>query len=139
MTTRSARFRRRNAARGPLSLVALVALATAPLGLGSCASAPDAVLETGGRSLHCPRRELEVVLNRETPRVREYAVACNFMVTRVHCTNDGCRPAPVEPPCVGDLPCFEEDPLTLEWRLPKSEVVAYGSLVGSGTAPPPRK
>jgi hypothetical protein len=26
----------------------------------------------------------------------------------------------VKPPCIGDMPCFEEDPVTLEWRLPKS-------------------
>lgn len=93
----------------------------------SCASAPDAVLETGSRALRCPRRELEVALNRETSEVREYAVACNFMYTRVHCTNEGCRPAPAEPPCVGKLPCFEEDPMTLEWRLPERERLAYAA------------
>ena len=90
----------------------------------SCASTPDAVLDAGARNLHCPRRELEVVLNRETPRVREYAVACNFMYTRVDCSDAGCRPAPVEPPCVGKLPCFEEDPITLEWRLPEKAKLA---------------
>ena len=91
----------------------------------SCVSAPDAVLETGGGNLHCPKSDLEVVLNRQTPAVREYAVACNFMYTRVHCTDSGCRPAPLEPPCVGNLPCFEEDPVTLEWRLPEKERAAY--------------
>jgi hypothetical protein len=97
------------------------------LSLASCASAPDAVLETGGRNLHCPRSDLEVVLNRETALVREYAVACNFMYTRVHCTKTGCRSAPLEPPCVGNLPCFEEDPVTLEWRLPKKEAALYAA------------
>ena len=98
--------------------------------LTSCASAPDAVLETGGRNLHCPARDLEVVLNRQTPLVREYAVACNFMYTRVHCTQTGCRPAPLEPPCVGNLPCFEEDPVTLEWRV-KEKPVAVSLAPGS--------
>jgi hypothetical protein len=93
--------------------------------LTSCASAPDAVLETGGRNLHCGNNELEVVLNRETPVVREYAVACNFMYTRVHCTKTGCRSAPLEPPCVGNLPCFEEDPVSLEWRLKEPRDAVY--------------
>jgi len=102
-------------------------LVTLALGSSSCASAPDAVLEAGGRNLHCPRRELEVALNRETAQVREYAVACNFMYTRVHCTKTGCYSAPLEPPCVGNLPCFEEDPVTLEWRLPEKERQAYAA------------
>jgi len=110
--------RRASALIGGLFLVAVA-------NLTSCASAPDAVLQTGGRNLHCPTRDLEVVLNRETPVVREYAVACNFMYTRVHCTSTGCRPAPLEPPCVGNLPCFEEDPLTLEWRIPEKSRTAY--------------
>jgi hypothetical protein len=57
-------------------------------------------------------------LNRSTPMVREYLVGCDFMFTRVHCTEVGCYPAEVKPPCIGDKPCFEEDPMTLEWRLP---------------------
>jgi hypothetical protein len=97
----------------------------------SCASTPDAVLETGGMNLNCPRQELEVALDRETPVVREYAVACNFMYTRVHCTKEGCRSAPLEPPCVGNLPCFEEDPVTLEWRLPERERLAYAAAHGA--------
>lgn len=104
------------------------------LGIPSCASAPDAVLETGSRNLHCPRSELEVALNRETSQVREYAVACNFTYTRVHCTKEGCRSAPLEPPCVGNLPCFEEDPITLEWRLPEKERLAYAAT-HPGTPP----
>ena len=91
----------------------------------SCASTPDAVLETGGMNLSCPRKDLEVALNRETPVVREYAVACNFMYTRVHCTKTGCRSAPLEPPCVGNLPCFEEDPVSLEWRLKEPRDAVY--------------
>ncbi len=98
------------------------------LGVASCASTPDAVLQAGASNLHCKNQELEVALNRETAVVREYAVACNFMYTRVHCTNGGCRPAPIEPPCVGNLPCFEEDPITLEWRLPQRARLALGEL-----------
>lgn len=98
----------------------LVALALVPL---ACTRAPDAVIEAGARNLHCPRSEIEVALNRETRSVREYAVACNFTYTLVHCTDSGCRPAPVKPPCVGDAPCFEEDPETLEWRLAEARRV----------------
>lgn len=63
------------------------------------------------------------MLNRTTPKVREYVVGCDFMYTRVHCTEQGCHPAEVKPPCIGDMPCFEEDPVTLEWRLPKGAVL----------------
>jgi hypothetical protein len=93
---------------------ALLASTLVPL---ACAGTPDAVLDAGARNLHCPRSEIEVALNRETRSVREYAVACNFTYTLVHCTKSGCHPAPVRPPCVGDVPCFEEDPETLEWRM----------------------
>jgi hypothetical protein len=86
-----------------------------------CASAPDAVRTVASSSLHCPREELEVALNRETHTVREYAVACNFMYTRVQCTDQGCHPAEVEPPCIGDMPCFKEDPETLTWKLAASD------------------
>ena len=72
-------------------------------------------------SLHCPRQDLEVALNRQTHSVREYAVACNFMYTRVQCSARGCHPAEVEPPCVGNMPCFEEDPETLTWKLSEND------------------
>jgi len=84
---------------------------------GGCASAPDQVRDIAARRLHCPYRELAVALNRETRSVREYAVGCNFMYTLVHCTDQGCTPAEAEPPCVGNLPCFEENPETLTWQL----------------------
>lgn len=104
-----------SSASTPRQTAALL-LTVASLLLG-CTRTPDAVIEAGARNLHCPRSELEVALNRETRSVREYAVACNFTYTLVHCTKSGCRPAPVKPPCVGDAPCFEEDPETLEWRM----------------------
>jgi hypothetical protein len=84
---------------------------------GACASAPDSVRDIAGRKLHCARDDIEVSLNRETRRVREYAAGCNFMYTLVHCTDQGCQPAETEPPCIGNLPCFEEDPETLTWHL----------------------
>ena len=83
----------------------------------ACAGTPDAVVDVGARNLHCPRSEIEVALNRQTRTVREYAVACNFVYTMVHCSPSGCRPAPVKPPVIGDVAFFEEDPETLEWRI----------------------
>jgi hypothetical protein len=90
----------------------------------ACASSETAaVMQMGSRNLRCPRSELSSELNRVTPTVREYVVGCDFMYTRVHCTEKGCHPAAVKPPCIGDMPCFEEDPVTLEWRLPKGAVL----------------
>jgi hypothetical protein len=100
------------------SLVFLSVLAPACAG-----SEPAAVLQVGSRNLRCPRSEVSTELNRATPKVREYVVGCDFMYTRVHCTERGCHPAEVKPPCIGDMPCFEEDPVTLEWRLPARAVV----------------
>lgn len=104
-------------ARVSISLVlSLIAVA--------CASgAPETVLETGTRNLRCPRSELDTMLNRDTGLVREWYVGCNFMYSRVHCRGDRCYPAPVEPPCMPGVPCFKEDPKTLEWKL--DEKVAY--------------
>jgi hypothetical protein len=76
------------------------------------------VLQVGSQNLRCPTSELASTLNRTTPRVREYLVGCDFMYSRVHCTERGCHLAEVKPPCIGEGPCFEEDPVTLEWRLP---------------------
>ena len=84
---------------------------------GCAASEPAAVVNVGSRNLRCPRSEVSTSLNRTTPVVREYLVGCDFMYTRVHCTDRGCYPAEVKPPCIGDAPCFEEDPVTLRWRL----------------------
>jgi hypothetical protein len=88
------------------------------LGAVACAAEPRSVVQIGSRNLKCPRSEVQTTLNRSTPVVREYLVGCDFMFTRVHCSDKGCHPAAVKPPCIGDMPCFEEDPITLEWRLP---------------------
>lgn len=88
------------------------------LGAAGCAAEPPAVAQIGSRNLKCQRSELQTTLSRTTLKVREYLVGCDFMYTRVHCTDTGCHPAEVKPPCIGDMACFEEDPITLEWRLP---------------------
>jgi len=92
-----------------------------------CASAPPAVRDIATRKLHCARDDVEVSLNRETPRVREYAAGCNFMYTRVLCTDQQCAPAETKPPCIGNMPCFEEDPDTLTWRLANAEAFGLGT------------
>jgi hypothetical protein len=84
--------------------------------LAACArDAPLAAVNAGMHNLKCPRSDIETSLVRQTPKVREYVVACDFMYTRVHCSDHGCQPAPLQPPCTGDL-CFEEDPVTLQWK-----------------------
>jgi hypothetical protein len=88
------------------------------LGGVACAGSPRSVVRVGARTLQCQKSEPMATLNRSTPMVREYLVGCDFMFTRVYCTEVGCYPAEVKPPCIGDKPCFEEDPMTLEWRLP---------------------
>jgi hypothetical protein len=75
--------------------------------------------------LKCPSGDIEAGMNRKTARVREWYVGCDFVYTRVHCTDEGCQPAPTKPPCIGELPCFKEDPETLQWSLPK---VAQSSI-----------
>jgi hypothetical protein len=103
---------------GKLELATITVL----LGIQGCASGePRAVLDTGGRNLKCARADIETKLSRETPKVKEYLVGCDFMYTRVHCDNDSCRPAPLKPPCLPNGgPCFEEDPVTLEWELERT-------------------
>jgi len=73
-----------------------------------------------GDGFKCPPGELEAGLNRETPKVREWIVGCNFIYARIHCRDGRCYRAPPEPPCMGDLPCFKEDPVTLEWDIEKT-------------------
>lgn len=75
-----------------------------------------ALLAVAARNLHCPQTEMEFALNRQTPKVREYVVACDFTYTTVRCADGRCFPAKPKPPCVAGF-CFEEDPLTLEWTL----------------------
>jgi hypothetical protein len=92
----------------------------AAVSCGCASSEPAAVVQAGTRSLKCPRSEVETMLNRETPKVREYLVGCDFMYTRVHCTAAGCYLAKPRPVCLEGVPCLEEDPVTLEWRLPET-------------------
>jgi hypothetical protein len=89
------------------------------LALGCASSEPAAVVQAGTRTLKCPRSEVETMLNRQTPKVREYLVGCDFMYTRVHCKESGCYLAKPKPVCLEGVPCLEEDPVTLEWELPE--------------------
>ena len=66
----------------------------------------------------CSEHELSAGIERETEEVREWIVGCNFTYVRVHCTDDSCVRAEPKPPCMGDLPCFVENPVTLKWELP---------------------
>lgn len=101
-------------------LHAALSAACFSLVLHGCASRESVRAEqVVSERLKCPRGEIESGVHRETAKVREWYVGCNFIYARVHCTDTDCHPAPPEPPCIGNLPCFEEDPVTLEWRLPE--------------------
>lgn len=90
------------------------------LGTASCASnEPVAVRSIAQRQLRCAADDLYAVVNRTTPRVEEWIVGCEFYYTRVLCSAEGCRVPSPKPPCFGDMECFEEDPTTLEWTLPR--------------------
>lgn len=88
----------------------------------STAGESGAVLRVGSRNLRCPAGDLETALHRESAKVREYYVGCDFMYTRVLCdkgngaTAAQCHPAKPQPPCFGGG-CFTEDPITFEWKL----------------------
>ena len=109
-------------------------MVAAVVAVGCSAGAPDGVIETGTRQLRCSRSELDTTLNRDTGTVREYYVGCNFMYARVQCRGERCYPAHPEPPCMPNMPCFEEDPKTLEWKLDGE--VAVSSESGSTRARP---
>jgi hypothetical protein len=77
--------------------------------LSGCAESAErpALLAAAARNLRCPPTEMEAQLSRETAKVREYYVACDFVYTTVHCA---------------DGRCFTEDPVTLEWTLDDPQV-----------------
>jgi hypothetical protein len=91
----------------------------------SATSESGAVLRVGSRNLRCPASDLETALHRESPKVREYYVGCDFMYTRVLCdkgngaTAAQCHPAKPQPPCFGGG-CFKENPTTFDWELDES-------------------
>jgi hypothetical protein len=88
------------------------------LGVAGCATQEANRARTVAASrLACPNSELEVVLNRETQVTREWLAGCDFTYLRVHCRGGRCAPAETPPPCVGEGPCFEENPVTLRWEL----------------------
>jgi hypothetical protein len=113
---------------GKRSFGALAARGVAAFGLlAGCSTATEsgAVLRVGSRNLRCPQSDLETALHRESAKVREYYVGCDFMYTRVLCdkgsgaTAAQCHPAKPQPPCFGGG-CFKEDPITFEWTLDES-------------------
>jgi len=99
----------------------MVALAIGTGLLGCSAAEPPAVMTVGARNLRCLRSEVETALQRESARVREYYVGCDFMYTRVLCSKEGsdCHPAKPQPPCFAGG-CFKENPITFEWELDES-------------------
>lgn len=99
---------------GSLTLVTAIAC------VGCASHEPLGVRSIAQRQLKCAPDDVYAVVNRETPRVREWIVGCEFYYTRVLCAADGCSVATPRPPCFGDEACFEEDPMTLEWTLPRT-------------------
>jgi hypothetical protein len=91
--------------------------------LSGCAESAErpALLAAAARNLRCPPTEMEAQLSRETAKVREYYVACDFVYTTVHCADGRCFPAKPKQPCFGGG-CFTEDPVTLEWTLDDPQV-----------------
>jgi hypothetical protein len=111
-------------ARTSLARIATLVALTSSTFCG-CAGANEsgAVLRVGSQNLRCPTSDLETALHRESSRVREYYVGCDFMYTRVLCDKPGagqaaaqCHPAKPQPPCFGGG-CFKENPTTFEWEL----------------------
>jgi hypothetical protein len=74
-------------------------------------------MSLGANNLRCQRGEVETALHRQSSRVREYYVGCDFMYTRVLCNEaNECHPKKPQPPCFAGG-CFKEDPVTFEWEL----------------------
>ena len=80
-------------------------------------AAPRDVPKVGALRLTCPQSEIDTSFVRRTPKVSEWVAHCDFMYVKVHCRDGNCQPADPEPPCLGDTPCFEEDPVTLKWVM----------------------
>ena len=104
----------------------LLALGVPALAGCSAGGQSNAIARIGARNLRCPQGEVETALHRESSRVSEYYVGCDFMYTRVLCDKPHgaqqtaeCHPAKPQPPCFSGG-CFEEDPETFEWELASS-------------------
>ncbi len=115
------------------SLVVLLSLSA----VAACASSEAGRAKTvAEENLTCNPTEMEAAVERQTPEVREWFVACDFTYTRVHCSDAGCAQAPPKPPCIGDLQCFVENPRTLEWELAPTPVERVaGSRAGTRASP----
>lgn len=94
-------------------------------GSGCAGHEPLGVRSVALRQLKCPADDVYAVVNRTTPKVREWIVGCEFYYTRVLCSDEGCAPARPKPPCFGDLECFDEDPITLEWTIPRTAMTSH--------------
>ena len=104
-----------------LGPILAVAVGGATAGSAGCASSePIGVRNVAQHQLKCASDDIYAVVNRTTPRVREWIVGCEFYYTRVLCSAEGCRVPTPKPPCFGDHECFEEDPVTLDWTLPRT-------------------
>jgi hypothetical protein len=112
-----------------LGLLTVLTLGVALVLLPACTGGgpSSAIARIGSRNLRCPQSEVETALHRESSKVSEYYVGCDFMYTRVLCDKlhgaehptAECHPAKPQPPCFSGG-CFKEDPVTFEWELASS-------------------
>ena len=136
MSTRTSKIR-----FGIIATLGVVSLAA----ISGCtgASESSAVLRVGARNLRCQQSELETAVHRESSRVREYYVGCDFMYTRVLCDKAGavgqasqCHPAKPQPPCFGGG-CFKENPVTFEWELDQTLASSEAAPTAESLFPSP--
>jgi hypothetical protein len=107
-----------------LTWSAILTLGVATLVGCSTGGSSNAIARIGARNLRCQQSEVETALHRESNRVSEYYVGCDFMYTRVLCDKPHgaehptveCHPAKPQPPCFSGG-CIKEDPETFEWEL----------------------
>ena len=81
---------------------------------------PAAVRSVALQQLRCAPEDVYTVVNRTTAKVREWVVGCDFYYARVLCSEAGCVRARPRPACLSEVECFTEDPMTLEWTLPRT-------------------
>lgn len=105
-----------NAGSGRI-LASLWVLGVSVSSIGCASAEPRAVRHAAIEQLDCSPDAVYAVVNRTTSEVQEWYTGCDFKYLRVHCRSDGCAPAGPRPPCLGEGECFEEDPVTLKWRL----------------------
>jgi hypothetical protein len=103
-------------------VLAVFAILAGGASLCACAgSEPRAVRHAAIRQLGCSPDDVYAFVNRRTSKVDEWYAGCDFKYLRVHCGSEGGAGAGPRPPCLGEGECFEEDPLTFEWRLVQNQ------------------